>query len=382
MTDDDAHLAMSGEELDDLFTKRIEPTLHAPKQAHPVVTVVNGPAGAGKTTVTSAVMRDLDRTDAAVIEGDDLLAFHPQYHAAVRENDLTGAGRISESLGVAWTKAAYRSVREQRSHAFLVGLFPNVGSLLTLLRPWRDVGYRTEVVLVGTDEARAILGTVDRYARNHHPELDRYSRWPDLHHQIHDRPKHVRLAEDIDRAGGVDAVHIARRGEGIVWSKERNPDGSWSSDPSVREAFEAERGRLWTPAEAADVRDRLAALHAEAQRLPQPVREALDHAAGLARPPLARAERARQADSTAAVALHGLNAVRGIHPDARTPQRDPGSATRRSGTAERELAGNAKPPRPEDVRAPGRASTDPMPPRTPPRQTTSAPQPERGISPD
>jgi hypothetical protein len=232
------------------FNELIRPTLTGQPRDNPVVLFIGGQPGAGKSTVQSAVLDRMGRENAFPLDGDDLIALHPNYRQLQRSNDMAAAYRASEDVGSWWPRAA-RLLRRQRLDIAVSAPLAGWEWAAARFSDFRRAGYRTEVAFVPTPEARSLQGIADRYQRAHQPEVDRWGRWilPEGHDIAYRGV--LDTADHIDRTGAVDAVHVVRRDGAIIHTNE-SVDGRWALGVATRQVIEGERTRAWTEAESAD----------------------------------------------------------------------------------------------------------------------------------
>ncbi|MGR7000763.1 zeta toxin family protein [Yinghuangia aomiensis] len=288
--DPDRGLRLSQDEINAIYEARIKPTLVGEPRDAPVVLWIGGPTGGGKTSLTTVVARDLGLGDAVQIDGDDLLPQHPQYARLQRENDVTAAARISKQLGGAWWDMAFKDALESRVDIVIGAPLGGPDWAAARMQDCMDAGYRVEVGFMGTDDARARLGVVDRYAEAHHPEAGQYGRWVEERWQQFTYDGVLDTADRIEAERLADALHVLRRGEGIISTRTWTPEAGWSGDATTRELLEGERARTWTKDEAAHFRTRSDVLETDRARLPAEIQPAFEEAVRRGEPRLREAE--------------------------------------------------------------------------------------------
>ncbi|MFF7995120.1 zeta toxin family protein [Kitasatospora xanthocidica] len=232
------------------FNELIRPTLTGQPRDTPVVLFIGGQPGAGKTTVQSAVLGRMGRKQAFPLDGDDLVALHPNYRQLQRANDMAAAYRASEDVGSWWPRAA-RLLRMQRLDVAVSAPLAGWEWANARFADFKRAGYRTEVAFVPTPEARSLQGIADRYQQARRPEVDRWGRWvlPEGHDIAYRGV--LDTVDRIDAAVAVDAVHVVRR-DGVIIHSNESVDGRWALGVATRQVIEGERSRVWTEAESGD----------------------------------------------------------------------------------------------------------------------------------
>jgi hypothetical protein len=210
-----------------IFQEQIVPNLLAgrPRQQEPVVVIVGGQTGAGKTAVTQMVKDRLgDPDDFVNINMDFYNPHHPGYERISREDEHGASGRIRPD-GDRWWSQAHAYAIEHRNDVVLESAMLNPSEFEDLARQFRDAGYRVEVVLLAVPEALSALGILRRYwlarraggrgrivTRNDHDATYRGVR---------------RGAAAIDATNIADQVVVHRRGGQVIYQNQRGPSGEW-----------------------------------------------------------------------------------------------------------------------------------------------------------
>ncbi|MFJ3728557.1 zeta toxin family protein [Streptomyces sp. NPDC090045] len=231
-------------------------TKHAVPQDQPVVLVVAGPAGSGKSYLCDLLLAVLSRRGGAVLIGRDLYKkAHPQYDALMRSDDLTAGVRVRPDV-LRWQAEVEAYVRLERFDAVLEAPIADLAEAIATARVWRAAGYRVEVVALATSEAEAQLSGLDRYLTQVDEQgVGRSVSWGNLEQCTRNLPLFL---EAVEAERLADQVMVVRRGLHVLYRNELTADGtSWREAAGASEALTAEWGRPWTAPETWQFRRRL-----------------------------------------------------------------------------------------------------------------------------
>ncbi|MFJ7209447.1 zeta toxin family protein [Streptomyces sp. NPDC098789] len=231
-------------------------TRHAVPQDQPVVIVVAGPAGSGKSRLCDLLLAVLARRGGAVLIGRELYkAAHPQYDALMREDDLTAGVRVRPDV-LRWQAEVEAYVRRNRFDAVLEEPVADLAEAIAMTRVWRAAGYRIEVVALATSEAEAQLSGLDRYLTQVDEQgAGRSVSWGNLDRCTRNLPEFL---EAVEAERLADQIMVVRRGLHALYRNELTADGtSWCEYTGAPETLRAEWVRPWTAPETWQFRRRL-----------------------------------------------------------------------------------------------------------------------------
>ncbi|XIE81624.1 zeta toxin family protein [Streptomyces sp. SBR177] len=203
--------ALDAEEHQDVLHRLILPpaTQSAVPQEHPVVVVVSGPSGAGKTEIGDVVQAALDRRGGAVRVGRDLYKHVHRHYPALLEADVRTAGVRVRPDTIRWQAEVEEYVQAHRLDAVVKSALADAEEFRALSAAYRRSGHRIEVVAVATAEALAQLGVLDRFLAG---EL-RYLSWEKAHRgRRHRRPVDRRRLDGGRHPGPRRARRAVARG--------------------------------------------------------------------------------------------------------------------------------------------------------------------------
>ncbi|MFF7975813.1 zeta toxin family protein [Streptomyces sp. NPDC007905] len=230
-------------------------TQSAVAQAQPVVVVVAGQPGAGKTEIADFVQAALDRRGGAVrVDRDLYKPFHRHYASALAA-DIRTAGALVRPDTALWQAAIETHVREMGYDAVVESALADPDDFRISSRAYRAAGHRVEVVALATPEALSQLGIVDRFLTEATAGGGRYVSW-----ENHDTCAKNMLATltAIEDEQLADRVTVVRRDGTVLYANELNRDGGWRGRLAAARAVQRERSRPWTAPETASFRRELA----------------------------------------------------------------------------------------------------------------------------
>ncbi|MFG3499284.1 zeta toxin family protein [Streptomyces sp. NPDC047928] len=226
----------------------------AVRQNRPVVVIVGGQPGAGKTTVAELIKAALDRRGGAVRICSDLYkTAHHQYGELLTDDVRTAGARVRPDTR-RWQAAAEDHVRMHGFDAVVESALANVEELRTSSYAYRRAGHRVEVVVVATAEAWSQLGVLDRFLSEAIEGRGRYVSWEN--HDTCARQLLATLAV-IEAEQLADRVTVVRRDGQVLYDNELT-DGVWRRRPAAEKAVAYERSRPWSAQETAIFRRELA----------------------------------------------------------------------------------------------------------------------------
>ncbi|WP_107118135.1 zeta toxin family protein [Streptomyces reticuli] len=255
-------------------------------QDRPVVVIVGGQPGAGKTAVADLVQAALDGRGGAVRICSDLYkAAHHQYGELLAD-DVRIAGVSVRPDTRRWQAAVEEHVRLHGFDAVVESALADVEEFRTSAYAYRRAGHRVEVVAVATAEALSQLGILDRFLSEAIEGGGRYVSWEN--HDACAKGMLLTLAA-IEADQLADRITVLRR-DGTVLYDNDLVDGSWRRWPAAERAVAYERSRPWTARETAIFRRDLARtdqrlhrdLHCDDRRLA--VQRDVERVAALAEP--------------------------------------------------------------------------------------------------
>ncbi|MFB6818640.1 zeta toxin family protein [Streptomyces sp. NPDC056347] len=271
----EAHVAsavLSEEEHEDVLHRLILPaaTKRAVRQDRPVVVVVGGPPGAGKTAVADLVQAALDRRGGAVRIGRDLYKAAHRHYPALLEADTRTAGAGVRPDTSRWQAEVEEHVRARGFDAVVESALAAPDEARALAAAYRRSGYRIEVVAVATAEALAQLGVLGRFLTDGF----RYVSWEN---QDTCTAGMLRTLAVIEAELLADRVGVVRRGMEPLYDNEVTREGVWSRPSAAARVTRTEHLRPWSAPQTRSFRRDLtrAEVLVHDERLPEDARLAV-----------------------------------------------------------------------------------------------------------
>ncbi|MCT2546222.1 zeta toxin family protein [Streptomyces atratus] len=245
MEDVDACAELSARENRDVLEHVILPaaTRGAVPQDQPVVVIVGGQPGAGKTKVADLVEAVFERRGGAVRIGRDLYKPAHRHYAAALAADVRTAGAQVRPDTSRWQADVEEHVRAQRFDAIVESALADPDEFRASAAAYRRAGHRIEVVALATPEALSQLGILDRYLTTAAEGAGgRYVSWGN--HDICAQQMLTTLAV-IEAEQLVDRITVVRRDLELLYANEL-VDGAWASATGAATVMRSERARPWT----------------------------------------------------------------------------------------------------------------------------------------
>ncbi|MET9274367.1 zeta toxin family protein [Kribbella sp. NPDC003557] len=225
-----------------------EPPLRAPGQ-RPLVVLIGGPPGSGKSTTQWLLQASLGARSVAVYDFDDDITAHPRYDAIMRARGMGGADELARNLPRGMMVRCLEHLRRGEPQYDVIASAPlhRVPLATNWVDGFRAVDYRVALVYVVTHEATCRLGRVSRFqqalddtgiGRWVRPELGdlSYRLVPDT-------------AQELESLSYVDDLYLVDRNGFVLYENHRDEAGRMPEPWHAKQEILAERNRPPTPAE-------------------------------------------------------------------------------------------------------------------------------------
>ncbi|MEU5013377.1 zeta toxin family protein [Streptomyces sp. NPDC021749] len=244
-------VTLSEQESRDALQRGILPvvTKDAVQQEKPVVVIVGGQPGAGKTQVADLVQAALDRRGGAVRVCRDLYKTAHRRYTELLATDVRTAGAQLRPDTRRWQAAVEQHVRSCGFDAVVESALADADEFRASASAYRRSGHQVELVAVATAEAWSQLGLLDRFLAE-----PRYVSW--TNHDACAKEMLQTLAV-IEAEQLADRITVVRRDGTVLYDNELI-DGAWRRQPAADRAVACDRRRPWTARETAVFRRNLA----------------------------------------------------------------------------------------------------------------------------
>ncbi|WP_343242512.1 MULTISPECIES: zeta toxin family protein [unclassified Streptomyces] len=246
----DACAVLSARESQDVLEHVILPaaTKGAVSQDHPVVVIVGGQPGAGKTEIADWIQAALDRRGGAVRVCRDLYKNAHRAYAAALAADIRTAGAAVRPDTSRWQAEVEEHVRARRLDAVVESALADADEFRTSSKAYRRSRHRIEIVVVATAEAWSQLGTLDRLLDGAAGgEGPRYVAWDNLDTCVEELPATLSVIEAEHLA---DRITVVRRDGTVLYDNELL-NGTWQRRTAADRAVVYEQRRPWSAKETA-----------------------------------------------------------------------------------------------------------------------------------
>ncbi|MEI8412810.1 MULTISPECIES: zeta toxin family protein [unclassified Kribbella] len=214
----------------------------------PMVVLLAGQPGAGKSTNQKLVQAALGADSTASYDFDDDPAAHPRYDAIMRANGVNGNDIVDRSLPPELRGQLLDHLRSDPQYDVVASApMQSEDAAKAWIDGFRDAGYRVTVVYVATNEAESTLGVANRYQQA--KDDTGVGRWVKEEHHNHAYRGVPDAAHALESQGYVDDIYVVDRNGNVLWENHREADGTMEKPPGARDTIIAERNRPPTPAE-------------------------------------------------------------------------------------------------------------------------------------
>lgn len=239
---------LSESDIAEIWEDELQPEVFqgARPSKEPILVLLGGQPGAGKTHAQRRVQQMYGESDLVKIIGDDYRSAHPDYLHTLNTDPLRMPDVTAAAAGK-WVELAIDHALNQRYGVVVEGTWRNPDVPLATLRKALDAGFRVHAVILGVAQEHSRLQCMMRY----YFDLDRGkpARWtpPTAHDVSYERcPGTFEL---LTTTPGVDRTAMLTREGLVAYSKwlSGTRDGQ-----GARRSVETERERIWSRIEASE----------------------------------------------------------------------------------------------------------------------------------
>lgn len=224
-----------------IFTDEIAPNLFegAAISPSPVVVLLGGQPGAGKSRATDVLTAIHAEEDLVLIEGDAFRRHHPQYECTLR-SDPTRMPDVTAALAGEWTAMAVEHALANQHSAVIEGTWRTLTVPADTARRAHDLGWSTHAAVVAVPAPVSLVATLTRFY-DADPSMARWTPVAAHDQAIAALPDTVR---DLAGSESVDRFTILDR-DGVTYLRRRSARCSSSCASGTRSPT-CSRGAWWT----------------------------------------------------------------------------------------------------------------------------------------
>lgn len=257
------HSGVLSEEANErIFREQIVPKFLTgpPAQERPLLIIVGGQTGAGKTAATTMVKRALGAAGGFVdIDMDLYNPEHPAFVSWQAANPILASALVRPDGERWWVRAQDHAI-ENRMHVIVESAMRYPSEFEDVARRFRDGGYRVEVALIAVPESVSRLGILQRYWQ----EIRDSGQGRRIDREVHDETYRgvMRGAAAVDDGGLAQFACALRRDGAGVYVNQVDTTGSWQRPPELAHVVDAERRRPFDAQENVWFARKVSTLHA------------------------------------------------------------------------------------------------------------------------
>ncbi len=191
---------------------------HVAKQASvPSLILLAGQPGAGRSRASRILLAE-HGDDLAIVNGDDLHAFHPRFI----EIRPTSAPEDREALARAtagWVRDCIRYARENKRSLVLEGTFPDPSVAVGTADRFAAEGFQTRIVVVASRRAESLMSAASLYLRNVQAGLPSRFTSREAHDRGYEATRNLVATVEVETS--VDRLTVLGRDGAVVFDARR-----------------------------------------------------------------------------------------------------------------------------------------------------------------
>ncbi|TCQ73818.1 zeta toxin [Ochrobactrum sp. BH3] len=240
---------LSAEENENIFRNfviRRELPRNSEPLDNPVIIMVGGQPGAGKTSLVTSGFSELSLRGATVqIVGDNLRSYHPRFEA-FQMSDPALSSQLTHHDASRWTDKLLVEAASQRLNIVFENTMRSPEAASFLAQQFHVAGYRVESRVVAVNERESWQGCRNRYEQMY--SEGNAARLPPKEHHDNAVIGLVETIRHLEVEKLVDAVQVRLRNGQAVFDNQL-VDGVWLKPEGAATALTDERNRVRTRSE-------------------------------------------------------------------------------------------------------------------------------------
>lgn len=212
-----------------------------PQAGRPRLILLGGQPAAGKSSAQDMLLNRFASANPVPITGDDFRRFHPDYHEAMRTDQLS-MPNVTATLSGPLVARCLDEALDNRYSVLLEGTFRDSHMVLGTVQRFSEAGYAVDVAAVATRPEVSRLSAEKRYL-DAGPDQARWTP-PTAHDASYEAmPETLARLEEDPR---VDTVSVFTRNDEVYFN-ERTDSGEWAHEPESVDVLRTEQSRPLTP---------------------------------------------------------------------------------------------------------------------------------------
>lgn len=210
-------------DIEDIYRAIVRPVIlggPVDETSSPTLVLLGGQPGAGKSRAGARIAQEHDG-HIAVLSGDDLRIFHPDYHHLVTR-DPDHAGSVLADATSIWVRNTLEDALQERRSLLLEGTFGDPDVTIATANRFRQAGFHVRIVAVASPRVLSLVTAASRYLRDLKTGVPaRFTRL-----SAHDRGYDgtTRLIDSLDPTT-VDRTTVVSRNGHVLFDRPSNPEG-------------------------------------------------------------------------------------------------------------------------------------------------------------
>lgn len=216
-------------------------TAGAVPQEQPVVVIVAGPPGSGKTTAADVIEHVLSQRGGAVRVGSDMYKRAHRAYATLLEQDVRTAGAGVRRDARGWQAEIEEYARSAHLDVVVESALADLDETRRTSKAYREAGCRIELVVLAVAEAESQLARLERFFGPEEDGGGRYVSWTNADGCTAGL---VDVLAAVEEERLVDRVSVVRRGLHLLYDNELI-DGAYVRPPAAAAVVREEWALPW-----------------------------------------------------------------------------------------------------------------------------------------
>ena len=230
-----------------IYLEEIEPPRFefTPPVDSPVIVIIGGQPGAGKTTVRKKSSELFNRQDFVEVSTDDLRAYHPKYEDICSVDDKLSAERTHHDASI-WSQKLLERCIQTKRNVLMEGVLKDPNKIARIAEMAEGKGYRVIVRFLAVHERDSLSGIHERYEME--KRTRKHGRFVPIEYHDACYAKLLETIEALEERKSADIIEVFSR-EGELLYRNEQENGQWKEPVAGRQKLENGRSRKLTRSE-------------------------------------------------------------------------------------------------------------------------------------